>query len=107
MSYPNQKKIIIKKERCDNIGNSYAKINIKAMQKAMQELNSMGELKLWLYFAKNQNGYIFDLSCADCGEYGLTIDTYHTAVKKLISKGYLSLEKGNTYIFNEKGLPTE
>ena len=77
------------------------------MRKAMSELMSMGEIKLWLYFAKNQNNHTFDLSCVDCGKYGIKPDAYHAAVDKLIAKGYLQHKSGNAYIFNEMGISTE
>lgn len=107
MSFPNQKRIIIDKEPCDNRRNLYAQINLAAMQKAMSELPSSGEIKLWMYFAKNQNKHIFDLSLVDCKKYGIKSDAYHAAVKKLISKGYLQHKSGNTYYFKEIGLSTE
>lgn len=107
MSFPNQKRIIINKEPCDNRQNLYAQINLAALRKAMSELKTMGEIKLWLYMAKNQNNHIFDLSCVDCGKYGIKTDAYHSAVEKLILKGYLQHKSGNTYYFKEKGVSTE
>lgn len=100
MSFANQKSIIIKKEPCD-LRNHYAKINIGALQNAMKVLNKTGSMKLWLYLSKNQNGYKFDLSCADCQQWGLKPDSYHTAVKDLIEKGFLVKLSGNQYVFNE------
>lgn len=107
MSYPNQKRIIINKEPCDNGGNFYAKINLAAIKKAMSELKAAGEIKLWLYLAKNQNSHEFDLSCVDCGKYGIKPDAYHAAVERLISKGYLQHLQKNLYCFNEMGVSTE
>lgn len=107
MSYPNQKRVIINKEPCDNSGNYYAKINLAAINKAMTELKAAGEIKLWLYLAKNQNNHEFDLSCVDCGKHGIKPDAYHAAVDKLISKGYLQHNSGNVYRFNEMGVSME
>ena len=107
MSFPNQKRIIINKEPCDNRRNIYAQINLAAIQKAMSELTSAGEIKLWMYLAKNQNNHIFNLSLVDCKKYGIKTDAYHAAVKKLISKGYLQHKSGNTYYFKEIGTSTE
>lgn len=103
MSFPNQKSIVICKEDC-NENFIYAKINIRAMQKAMQELKA-GSFKLWIYFAKNQENYKFDLSAAECEkDWGIKPDSFHSAVNDLIDKGYLRNISGNTYAFVERGI---
>lgn len=101
MSYPNQKKIIVKKESCDRY--LFAIVSQRALQIAMTKLTTMGSMKLWLYLAKNQNDYKFDLSFADCANFGLKSDAYHAAVKDLIDKGFLQLQHGNTYVFKDVG----
>ena len=60
MAVPNQKTIVIKKAQADK-NNLYSVINIEALSNAVKQLNGEA-LKLWLYFAKNQNNYIFELS---------------------------------------------
>ena len=109
MTFKNQKTVTIKKEPCDNVRNHYARINLVALHKAMSELKTMGEMKLWLYLAKNKDEYTFGLSPADCETYGLKRDAYHTAVDNLIKKGYLQKigKAGNAYHFIEKGIYTE
>lgn len=107
MTFPNQKTIIISKAPCDEYKNLYARINQKALQKAMLELNTMGEIKLWLYLSKNKPDYKLHLSCVECGKYGIKPDAYHAAVKRLIQKGYLQHISGNTYNFIELGTTTE
>lgn len=109
MTFQNQKTVTIKKEPCDNVRNLYTRINLVALHKAMSELKTMGEIKLWLYLAKNKDEYTFGLSQADCETYGLKKDAYHTAVKSLIKKGYLQRigKTGNKYFFIEKGVCTE
>lgn len=82
--------------------NKYAKINLNALQNAMAKLKKMGSLKLWLYLSKNQNGYSFDLSCAECNKWGLKPDAYHDAVRDLEDKGFLKKSTDNFYIFYEK-----
>lgn len=99
MSVPNQKKI--NKEIC-NSTNLYATINLEALNAAMKDLTKIGAFKLWMYLSKNQDGYEFDLSCADCGTWGIKKDTYHNAVNELINKGYLIKNSKNRYIFREK-----
>ena len=106
MSYPNQKTIKIKKVPCNDI-DLYTKIDLPTLQKAMKELTTMGEMKLWLYLAKNQDNYICELSLEHCKKFGLKTDAYHSAVKKLIEKGYLVQQNGNRYTFVENGQSTE
>ena len=97
---PNQKVVKVEKEPCGN-GNLYAAINLKAMEAAAQNLDA-GAFKLWIYFAKNQNGYEFALSSKDAKDtFGLGKSQYDTAIKKLISSGYLTNIQGNQYIFSE------
>lgn len=100
MGYPNQKNITVIKCPCDT-ENKYAKINLSALHSAMQNLTKIGAIKLWLYFAKNQNGYTFDLSCVDCNDWGIKSDSYHSAVKELIEKRYLVNTATNHYTFHE------
>ena len=71
------------------------------MEAAAQKLDA-GAFKLWMYFAKNQNGYDFALSSKDASaSFGIGRSQYDTAVKKLIAAGYLTNTCGNNYIFSE------
>lgn len=98
---PNQKVIKVNKEIC-NKDNKYAAINLEAMESAACELDA-GAFKLWIYFAKNQNGYEFALSQKAVEEcFGMKKKQYDNAVNQLIEKGFLVVSKGNHYIFNEK-----
>lgn len=100
ITVPNQKIVTVEKEPCGK-GNLYAAINLNAMEAAAQDLDA-GAFKLWIYFAKNQNGYEFALSSKDAKDiFGLGKSQYDTAVKKLISSGYLTNIQGNQYIFSE------
>ena len=97
---PNQKVVKVEKEPCGK-GNLYAAINLKALEAAAQNLDA-GAFKLWIYFAKNQNGYEFALSSKDAKDtFGLGKSQYDTAIKKLISSGYLTNIQGNQYTFSE------
>lgn len=101
---PNQKTIITKKEKCDT-KNLYAKINLKALENAMQNLK--GEtFKLWIYFSKNQDNYTFYLSKVDVLNYGVgSASSYNRGIAELIEKGYLkevSKEKYNFIEFPQK-----
>lgn len=106
MSFPNQKIVTIKKEKCDK-ENLYAKINLQAMQKAMCDLKNKGSIKLWFYFAKNQPYHTLELSWVECEKWGLKKDAYHDAVNDLIDKGYLQNIRGNEYFFAENGVSRE
>jgi hypothetical protein len=71
------------------------------MQQAAIDLKA-GAFKLWVYFAKNQDGYEFALSSKSVAdEFGIKIDQYNSAIKELMEKGYLIQESGNKYSFNE------
>lgn len=77
---PNQKIVRIEKEPCGK-GNLYAAINLKALEAAAQNLDA-GAFKLWIYFAKNQNGYEFALSSKDANTtFGLGKSQYDTGLK--------------------------
>ena len=100
ITVPNQKIVTVEKEPCGK-GNLYAAINLNAMEAAAQDLDA-GAFKLWIYFAKNQNGYEFALSSKDAHDtFGLGKSQYDTAVKKLIAAGYLTNVQGNQYVFSE------
>jgi hypothetical protein len=91
MSVPNQ--MIIQEfnyEPC-NETNYYAKINLEALQHAMQDLSSLNALKLWLYLSKNKVGFShLELSSADCiNNWGLGRSQWKETKLTLISKGYL------------------
>lgn len=100
----NQEVAEVKKEPCDT-DNIYAKINIEAMQLAMKDLTPV-QFQVWLYFAKNQAGYVFAVSpAAALNEFGIKKDSFQKAKTVLKEKGYLvpNPAKGkNYYVFYEK-----
>lgn len=103
---PNQKIVKVNKEPCSKT-NLYAAINLEAMEEAARVLDA-GAFKLWVYFAKNQNGYEFALSNKDASEsFGIKIKQYNNAVNELIEKGFLVNTKGNNYAFNEIAVITK
>lgn len=103
-STSNQDIVEVQKEKCDT-DNIYAKINIDAMRLAMKDLTPV-EFQVWLYFAKNQAGYVFAVSpAAALDEFGIKKQSFQDAKRKLKAKGYLieNLAKGNNHwIFREK-----
>lgn len=104
---PNQKVVKVQKELC-NKQNIYAAINIDAMESAARALDA-GAFKLWVYFAKNQDGYEFALSSKEVEvTFGMKIKQYNNAVDNLIEAGYLVRQgDSNTYHFNEKPVITK
>ena len=71
------------------------------MEEAARKLDA-GAFKLWVYFAKNQNGYEFALSSKDVLDtFGMKRDQYNGAIAKLIDNGYLTKTQGSNYTFTE------
>ncbi len=101
MAVANQKHIgSINKAPCDE-KNIYLKINISAVQGASLALKP-STFKVWMYFAKNQDGYEFDLSSvAVCSFCNISDKTYREAIKELVEKRYLLQRHKNTYDFYE------
>lgn len=101
---PNQNVVEVQKEPC-NKDNLYATINLDAMKLAMKDLTPV-QFQVWLYFAKNQAGYVFAVSpAAALDEFGIKKDSFQKAVGVLREKGYLvnNPAKGKNYwIFHEK-----
>lgn len=100
---PNQRVITTNKEKTDT-ENIYTKININALDTALQVLRP-NAFKLYVYFCKNINGYTFALSKIDvCKSLHITANTYLEAFKELESLGYLVKDKQirTHYNFYEK-----
>lgn len=93
---PNQKLLEVSKEE----QGTHTIIQLKALERASRDLQ--GEtFKLWLYLAKNQNGYEIALSKADAISWGIgSKSSYYRSIKELQSKGYLQ-KNGSRYIFYE------
>lgn len=100
MSVPNQKTVAINKEPTDK-NHLYMCLNIDALQKAMCALTP-AQLKVWMYFAKNQNNYRFELSSvAVCNFCSISDKTYREAVKTLVAMRYLVKRADGVYDFYE------
>lgn len=73
----------------DDKDNYYTAINLKVLHDAMKNLTHKG-LLLWLYLAKNQDGYKQWLSCAEflewanCGK-----SSFYNAFEELVKLKYL------------------
>ena len=87
-TYANQKVVTVYKQPC-NSANIYMTLNLKALGTAARSL-SYGAFKLFIYFAKNQDGYCFALSSKDITQcFGMSRSAYNSAIHELIEKGYL------------------
>lgn len=101
MPVANQKVVGVNKEPC-NRNNLYACINIEALNKAVLDLKPSA-LKVWLYFAKNQDNYVFELSSIAVQNFcGISDKSYRESIKELVAKRYLIKRgEGNFYDFYE------
>lgn len=99
---PNQKRIEIIKEKGDQ-QNLYTKNTIAAIDEAAHRLQSKCGFKLYMYFAKNMDGYSFNLSSSDFTKWaGVSLQAYNTAIQELIEHRYLVKKADgskNNYIF--------
>ena len=105
MRVPNQKIVQLARRTARDKNHLYARMNIDALQAAMQVLNGSG-LKLWLYLNKNQDNYRTELSRVDCAKWGIKKDSYYSAVDELIKKGFLVQDHygSNVFWFHEKAV---
>ena len=98
ITVPNQKVVKVNKDIIR--GKLYTQITLDAMESAAKNLDA-GAFKLWCYFAKNQDSYMFALSSKDVElTMGIKIKQYNNAVKELIQKGYLVLVNKSSNIYN-------
>lgn len=94
----NQKVIKIKREPK---GKRYTYTSFESEASAAKDLKA-GAFKLWRYLCRNANGFVLALGPKACQEeFGIKEGQYDTAVKELLSKGYLRLIQGCVYEFVE------
>lgn len=95
---PNQRTIIVHKIRPEY---NFLQISNEHWMKFNKKYGPFA-LQLYLYFAKNADGFTIALSqeAAEL-EAGITKTTFHKYVNLLIKEGYLVKRKGNTYDFYE------
>lgn len=101
---PNQREITVAKAPTDK-AHLYTANNLAALDEAARRLQSKGGFKLYMYLAKNQNKYSFNLSSNDFMLWsGLGYTAYTTAFEELKEEGYLILKEGTetTYTFFDK-----
>lgn len=101
---PHQREITVHKEIC-NKQNKYTANNLAALDEAAGRLQSKGGFKLYMYLAKNQDKYNFNLSSSDFMQWsGLGYTAYTTAFNELVEERYLLLKEGtdDIYTFYDK-----
>lgn len=105
---PNQRAITIQKEQSDK-KHLYAIINLAAMDAAARTLTSLAGIKLWMYLAKNQDGYKIEAfsTVAFCEWANCSRAAYNTAFEELRDKGYLKLNEGTKTVFTFYEKPQE
>lgn len=82
-------------------------INSNALSSACINLKP-STFKVWLYFAKNQEKYEFDLSSVAVCEYcNISDKTYREAIKELTDKRYLVQVGKSCFEFYEMPKPME
>ena len=96
---PNQREVTVAKAPTDK-AHLYTANNLAALDEAARRLQSKGGFKLYMYLAKNQDKYNFNLSSNDFMLWsGLGYTAYTTAFAELEEEGYLILKDGTETIY--------
>ena len=98
ISYPNQKLYIVNKKIEE--GDIFIMLKWEDYCAAAREL-SPSALNLYMYLAKNKDGYEFFFSSKDyCDTFKVVDKTFRNAKNELINKGYLREESKNRVNFS-------
>lgn len=101
---PNQRVVTVHKQLCDK-NHKYTANNLEALDEAAGRLAEKASFKLYIYLAKNQDKYSFNLSSSDFMRWANVGSTaYNTAFKELVEEGYLIQKEGtkDIYTFYDK-----
>ena len=97
ISFPNQDKVIIHKERYDA---NFLQVGIDEWMTAFNNLKP-GTFGLYLYLCSNREGFNLALSSAAVQHaLGYSDSTYRRAKKELIEKGYLIVSARSTHVMD-------
>lgn len=103
ITYPNQKTITIKKD-APKRGEVYLRVRLDNLEKAARELSGEVALKLYLYFAANQDNYELIFSPQDfAAKYNVSVDRARKVFHELEKAGYLEKISNTSYMFYEGG----
>lgn len=98
MSYPNQRKIKVKRYS-ERVQKDFFKISNRNLQIAMYNLKG-NTFKLYCYLADNKNGYEMDLYPCDFQKIAnVSYDTYKRSFNELLEQGFLLRHKSDSNIF--------
>jgi len=101
---PNQKKIVIHREKCER---DFLQIKKENWFAANKDLEPYG-LQVYLYLAGNRDGFNLELSQeAAEREVGIKKTTFHKYINLLIEKGYLVQRSENSNIYDFYEIPQE
>ena len=101
VTYANQFIITFGSQPKTDATHPYHKINVDAMQNAMNDLTKIGSMKLWMYLVAHSDMDSLALSQKACEEWGIKKDSYQSAKKELIDKGYLVTVGKDKYEFKQ------
>ena len=105
VTYANQYIITFGPQPKTDAKNLYHKFNLDALQNAMNDLTKIGSVKLWTYLAIHSDMDTLALSQKACEEWGIKKDSYQSAKKELIDKGYLTAIGKDKYEFKQIPMP--
>lgn len=100
-TFPNQFIITFAPAPKTDANNPYHKINMDALQNAMNDLKKMGSLKMWMYLTTHSDTKSFGLSKKACEDWGIKKDAYYAAQEELEQKGYLKKLGNDRYEFSQ------
>ena len=107
-THPNQRTIIINREipkKTKEDKRPYMIAYLNNLAAAGKDLNGVA-FKLYCYFLGNEDRYNLAFSPKDfTNNYGGSVRAAQIAFKELEDKGYIWLDKGNTFHFNELPVP--
>ena len=96
---PNQRVITINKATCD-MKHKYTVNNLDSLDEAAGRLVQKASFKLYIYLAKNQDKYSFNLSSSHFMQWANVGSTaYNTAFNELVREGYLIQKEGTKVIY--------
>lgn len=101
---PNQRVITVSKSPTDK-RHKYTANNLEALDEAAGRLIEKASFKLYIYLAKNQDKYSFNLSSSHFMQWANVGSTaYNTAFNELVEEGYLIKKEGtkDVYTFYDK-----
>lgn len=96
MTYPNQKIVVIQKEK---VFKDFLQVSNDNWKEASRNLKD-SSFRMYMYLSANANFFNLALSQKTVEEeIGVKKTAYHSAIKELLEKGYLVEKQGNIFYF--------